>query len=255
MGRLRAIAVNTFRETVRDKILYNLVFFALLLIALSYLLRTLDILQEAKIIVDISLASISLFGVFIAIFVGVGLVYKEINRRTIFAIIAKPVSRPQFLVAKYLGLVLTILVNVSVMTAGMYLVLLFTERGLDPSLLKAVLLTCAELMVVTAIALFFSTFTTSTLSAIFTLAIFIIGSLSQELRLLAEKTGSEALRAVLALLYYGLPNLSHFNLRAEVVHHVLVPVESLLLPLAYGATYVLLTLGLACLIFWRRDFK
>lgn len=255
MQKLKAIAVNTFRETVRDKILYNLVFFALLLIALSYLLRTLDILQEAKIIVDISLASISLFGVFIAIFVGVGLVYKEINRRTIFAIVAKPISRPQFLVAKYLGLILTILVNVSVMTAGMYLVLLFTERGLDLSLLKAVLLTCVELMVVTAIALFFSTFTTSTLSAIFTLAVFIIGSLSQELRLLAEKTGSEALRLLLELLYYGLPNLGNFNLRAEAVHHVPVPVHSLVAPLAYGATYVLLTLGLSCLIFWRRDFK
>src|SRR5213596_1510604 len=118
MSRIIVIALNTFKENLRDKILYNLVFFGLLLIGSSILLSTLTMGEHAKIIQDIGLASINVFGVLIAIFVGIGLVSKEIDKRTIYSIIAKPISRSQFLLGKYCGLVLTLVVNVVIMTAG-----------------------------------------------------------------------------------------------------------------------------------------
>src|SRR6195256_1484759 len=136
LNRTLPIARNAFREAVRDRVLYNLVLFALLLIAAAIFLGELSGGQEAKITSDLGLSAILLFGVFIAIFVGVGLVYKEIERRTVYAIFAKPVGRGEFLIGKYLGLCLTLLVNVLVMGAGVSLALLYVSRGWDPLALR-----------------------------------------------------------------------------------------------------------------------
>ncbi|MEX1128027.1 MAG: ABC transporter permease subunit, partial [Vicinamibacterales bacterium] len=125
MRAVRYIAVNVFRESVRDRVPYNLVLFALLLIGASYLLGQLTAGQDVKIIKDLGLAAISIFGLFIAIFIGIGLVSKEVERRSIYALLAKPISRPQFIAGKYAGLTLTLLVNVAVMTAALYAVLAY----------------------------------------------------------------------------------------------------------------------------------
>src|SRR4026209_2391542 len=130
--RIGAIARNAFREAVRDRVLYNLVLFVLLLTAAAVFIGELSGGQERKIIVDLGLSAMLLFGVFIAIFVGVGLVYKEIERRTIYAIFAKPVGRGEFLVGKYLGLCLTLAINVLAMGAGVSVALLYVNRGWDP---------------------------------------------------------------------------------------------------------------------------
>src|SRR4029077_18414859 len=132
LGRILAISRNTFREAVRDRVLYNLVFFVLLLTAAAIFIGELSGGQERKIIVDLGLSAMLLFGVFIAIFVGVGLVYKEIERRTVYSIFSKPVGRGEFLLGKYLGLCLTLLVNVAVMGAGVSLALIYVKRGWDP---------------------------------------------------------------------------------------------------------------------------
>ena len=176
-----AIAVNVFRESVRDKVLYNLVAFAILLIGASYLLGQLTAGQDVKIIKDLGLAATSLFGLFIAIFIGIGLVSKEVERRSIYSLLAKPIHRYQLVLGKYAGLTLTLLVNVAIMAAALYAVLLSMAWGasaevqrawdapaLDPALLEAVGLILIELMLITAIALFFSTFSTPILSAAFT---------------------------------------------------------------------------------------
>ncbi|RPH58491.1 MAG: hypothetical protein EHM89_12280, partial [Acidobacteria bacterium] len=110
------IAINVFKESVRDKVLYNLVFFAVLLIGTSYLIGQLTAGQDIKIIKDLGLAATSVFGLFIAVFIGIGLVSKEVERRSIYALLSKPIRRHEFIVGKYLGLVLTLLINVSVMT-------------------------------------------------------------------------------------------------------------------------------------------
>src|SRR2546422_8427755 len=158
MNRITVIALNTFRETLRDKILYNLVFFGLLLIGSSILLSTLTIGEQVKIIRDIGLARINVFGVIIAIFVGIGLVSKEIEKRTIFTIIAKPVPRYLYLLGKYSGLALTLLVNIGIMAAGFFLTILVSKAGLSLALLKAVGLIFMELLVITAVGVSFFTF-------------------------------------------------------------------------------------------------
>src|SRR6266705_5511735 len=152
--RVAAIARNAFREAVRDRVLYNLVVFALLLIVGAIFLGELSAGQEAKIIVDLGLSAILLFGVFIAIFVGVGLVSKEIERRTLYAILSKPIGRGQFLLGKYLGLGLTLLINVAIMGVGVSLALLYIKRGWDPLVIHiwpAILLIYVELTILTAV--------------------------------------------------------------------------------------------------------
>src|ERR1043166_2633664 len=158
--RVIAIARNAFREAVRDRVLYNLLLFVLLLTAGAIFLGELSDGQEAKIIVDLGLSAILLFGVFIAIFVGVGLVYKEIERRTLYAILSKPIGRGEFLVGKYLGLCLTLLVNVAIMGVGLSLALIYIRRGWDPLAVRiwpAILLIYLELTIMTGVALLFST--------------------------------------------------------------------------------------------------
>src|SRR3954470_1616939 len=170
---VRVVAVNVFRESVRDRVPYNLVLFAILLIASSYLLGQLTAGQDVKIIKDLGLAATSVFGLFIAIFIGIGLVSKEVERRSIYSLLSKPVSRAEFITGKYAGLVLTLAVNVAVMTLAVYAVLGYMNwaagpesraawdaPAMDPRLLSAVFLIFLELMIITAVALFFSTFST-----------------------------------------------------------------------------------------------
>src|SRR5436189_3865464 len=171
MNATLAIAVNVFRESVRDKVLYNLVAFAILLIGASYMIGQLTAGQDVKIIKDLGLAATSMFGLFIAVFIGIGLVSKEVERRSIYALVSKPIHRYQLVVGKYCGLALTLAVNIAVMAVALYIVLAYMSWGvsehtvrawdapaLDAALLEAVALILVELMLVTAIALFFSTF-------------------------------------------------------------------------------------------------
>src|SRR5256886_7236725 len=213
-ARVLAIARNTFREAVRDRVLYNLVLFVLLLTGGAVFLGELSAAQEEKIIVDMGLSAMLLFGVFIAIFVGVGLVYKEIERRTVYAIFAKPVSRGESMVGKYLGLCLTLFVNVLVMGAGVSLALLYVSRGWDSlalSIWPAILLIYIELMILTGVALLFSCFSSPALSALLTFFVFIIGHFSADLKGLANSMGSVAARWLFRSLYYLLPNLANLS--------------------------------------------
>ena len=179
------IATNVFRESVRDKVLYNLVLFAVLLMGASFLIGQLTAGQDIKIIKDLGLAATSVFGLFIAVFIGIGLVSKEVERRSIYSLLAKPIERYQLVLGKYAGLLLTLAVNMAVMAAALYVVLGVMRwfapenmlKGLDapaidPAMLKADLLIFMELAVITAIAVFFSTFSTPILSATFTFGLF-----------------------------------------------------------------------------------
>jgi ABC-type transport system involved in multi-copper enzyme maturation permease subunit len=255
MTRVAVIALNTFKENVRDKILFNLVVFGLLLIGSSILLSTLTIGEQTKIIKDIGLAGINLFGAVIAVFVGIGLVSKELERRTIYTIIAKPLPRYQFLLGKYFGLTLTLFVNIAIMVVGFFLILLFEQMVPDAGLMEAILLIFVELLVLTAVAVMFSTFTTPTLSATFTLAIYVIGHLTDDLKALAAKLPQGLTKVFLDLLYYILPNLSNFNIKGQAVHGIPVEPQYLLAALAYGLAYGAGILVLACVIFQRRDFR
>jgi ABC-type transport system involved in multi-copper enzyme maturation permease subunit len=255
MKRVMVIALNTFKENLRDKILYNLVFFGLVLIGTSILLASLSMGEQAKIMKDLGLASINVFGVLIAIFVGIGLVSKEIEKRTIYTIIAKPIPRYQFLLGRYSGLGLTLLVNTAIMAAGFVLILLLTGIGLDIGLTKAIILIVAELLLIVAVAVMFSTFTTPTLSATFTLAVYVIGHLTGDLKALGDKLEHSLISGVLGVLYYALPNLTYFNIKSEAVNGMPVSWAYLFQAASYGVLYTAFVMIAACMIFERRDFK
>lgn len=252
--KILPIATNTFREAVKDKVLYALLFFALLMIGGSLILGTLSVGEHIKILKDFGLASISIFGTLIAIFVGVGLVYKEIERKTVYSLLAKPISRSEFVLGKYVGLLFTVAVEVAVM-AGLLLALVYVYQGTAAThLLIAVFLTTIEIMVMMAVALFFSSFSTPILSGMFTLAVYLIGHLSADLLTFGEKIHDAKTLAVTRLIYYLAPNLETFNVRASVVHGEAVGWEYVLYATAYGLVYVGALLCLTALIFSRRDF-
>jgi len=256
--RTATIARNAFREAVRDRVLYNLVLFVLLLTAGAVFLGELSASQESKIIVDMGLSAMLLFGAFIATFVGVGLVYKEIERRTVYSIFSKPVGRGEFLVGKYLGLCLTLLVNVMVMAAGVMLALVYVKGGWNPLALKilpAVLLIYMELTILTAVALLFSSFSTPALSALLTFFIFIIGHFSADLKTFASTFGSSGARWLFTGLYYLLPNLANFSYITPAAHGQMPPAMTLVASIVYALVYITILLTAATLIFDRRSFK
>jgi ABC-type transport system involved in multi-copper enzyme maturation permease subunit len=268
MRAVALIALNVFRESVRDKVLYNLVFFAILLMGASYLIGQLTAGQDVKIIKDLGLAATSVFGLFISVFIGIGLVSKEVERRSIYSLLAKPVDRRQIVLGKYLGLVLTLAVNVSIMAAALYVVLGFMSwsepaemkkaweaSAVDPAMLKAIFLILVELAVVTAIALFFSTFSTPMLSAAFTFGLYVAGHLSSDLRNFEQVVDQPAAARLAHGLYWVLPNLAPFDVKSAVVHGQPVPLGYIGLTSAYGLIYIAILLLAAMFIFARRDFK
>jgi ABC-type transport system involved in multi-copper enzyme maturation permease subunit len=265
---LALIAVNVFRESVRDKVLYNLVAFAILLMAASYLIGQLTAGQDVKIIKDLGLAATSVFGLFIAIFIGIGLVSKEVEKRSIYSLLSKPINRPQLVVGKYAGLLLTLAVNLSVMAVALYAVLAYMSWGLpaaaakawdrpalDPAMLRAFVLTFDELAIVTAIAVFFSTFSTPLLSAALTFGFFVAGRFSADLRNFDQAVDSRVAAGIARALYWVLPNLASFDVRAQVVHGQPVTTSYVALMSGYGLLYIAAIVAGATLIFSKRDFK
>jgi ABC-type transport system involved in multi-copper enzyme maturation permease subunit len=256
--RISAIARNAFREAVRDRVLYNLVLFVLMLTGASIFIGELSGGQERKVIVDLGLSAMLLFGAFIAIFVGVGLVYKEIERRTIYAVFSKPVGRGEFLVGKYLGLCTTLLVNVLVMGVGVSLALFYVSRGWDPlipTIWPAVLLIYLELMLLTAVALLFSSFSSPALSALLTFMVFIIGHFSADLKNLAVSMGSTGARWLFTGLYYLLPNLANYSFITPAAHGRAPAPGFVIATALYAFIYITVILAAATLIFSRRNFK
>jgi ABC-type transport system involved in multi-copper enzyme maturation permease subunit len=262
------IAVNVFRESVRDKVLYNLLVFAVLLISASYLLGQLTAGQDIKVIKDLGLAAISVFGLLIAIFIGIGLVWKEVDKRSIYGVLSKPISRQQFVLGKYLGLVLTLGVNLAIMTVSFYGVLAYLAwaappttvaasalPAADPGMLQAIVLIGVELSLVTAIALFFSTFSSPFLSAALTFALWVAGHFNEDLRNFESIVDSQAAAWLTRSLYYVLPNFSAFDIKAQVVHGQRISGGDFALTVAYGTLYVALLLTAAVVIFGRRDLK
>jgi ABC-type transport system involved in multi-copper enzyme maturation permease subunit len=268
MRAISWIAVNVFKESVRDRVPYNLAIFAVLMIASSFLIGQLTAGQDVKIIKDLGLAAIAVFGLFIAIFIGIGLVSKEVERRSIYSLLAKPISRTQFIIGKYAGLVLTLAVNVGVMTAALYVVLgyltymqppaaraAWDAPGVDPRLLKAIGLIFVELMMVTAIALFFSTFSTPLLAAALTFGLYIVGHFNTDLKNFDTIVDSRPAVWLARGVYHTVPDFSAFDIKTEVVHGLPVAAGYIGTTMGYGFAYIAALLVISVLVFARRDFK
>ena len=251
---LVAIATHTFKEAVRDRILVLFVVFAVLLMAFSTVISWLTVGSELKIVTDIGLAALAFFGMLVAVFVGITLVHKEVEKRTIYAVLAKPVPRWLFLLGKYLGLMLTLAVVLGLMSV-FYIALVTWKGGTFPShLLPAIWLTYLEVSVITSVAILFSCFTTPMLAAVFTIGTYLLGHLSWGLReLSAELTGAASWLAI--GIYYLLPDLETFNVRSQVVHDLALPRGYLLESFIYAAAYTTGMMLLAVILFRRRDLK
>ncbi len=254
LSRIVAVAANTFRETVRERVLYNLLFFALLMTASSLLLGQLSIRQDEKIVKDLGLASVDIFGTVIALFIGVGLIGKEIERRSLHPLLARPLRRHEFLLGKFVGLGVTLLVNTLLMSLGLFATLLLRYRRADPALLKAVLAIYMSLLLVVAVTLFFSTLATSTLVAtLFSLGVVVAGRYSEVIRNMRDVTNVP--EWVVTGLYWALPNFHNFDIKTEVVHGDPVALAALGYMAAYLVIYAAILLLLAQIAFSRRDLQ
>jgi len=252
--KIRAIAGITFKEAKRDRILYLLFFFAAVGIVASRVLAILTVGDRIKIIKDVGLASISLFGVLMAILIGTGLVYKEIDKKTIYTLLAKPLYRAEFILGKFLGLVVTLFVMTAAMTLIFLAIAYAHTLKFEGRLLVAVAYIFLELVLITAVAILFSSFSTPILSSLFALAFYLIGHLSWGLELIIKKMQPGAGKVLVRGLYMILPDLENFNFKTEVVHGLTIPPGIYLSSFLYGVCYTAFILGLAVLIFRRRDF-
>lgn len=252
--KIRAIAANTFREAIRDRILYLLLFFAAASIIFSRILALLTVGDRVKIIKDVGLASLSLFGALMAILMGTGLVYKEIEKKTIYSILSKPIHRYQFLLGKYFGLVLTLFVMLALMSVIFLALVFFHTFSVEWTLLVAIFYIFVEVCLITAVAILFSCFSTPILSSIFSLSFYLIGHLSWGLETTIQKIKPGFGKVLAQVLYTFLPDLENFNFKTEIVHGLSIPSNIHLYSILYGFFYSAFLLGLAIWIFRKRDF-
>jgi ABC-type transport system involved in multi-copper enzyme maturation permease subunit len=255
LDRILAIATNTVREAIRNRVLYTLLFFALALIGTGVLVSTLSYVEGERILQDVGFAAIRLFAVAIAIFVGIGLIHREVDRRTIFTILSKPISRSEFLLGKYLGLLLTLWLQIAVMGLGFVAVSWLAGAPVGLVHLAALGLIGAEIAVVVAIALLFSAFTSPMLASLFTTALWLIGHLSRDLRNLGAQSPLASVKQATELLYRTLPDLGAFDLTMHATRAVPITISDVAFPLLYAAGYATLLLLAATWIFDRRDFR
>ena len=258
MRRASVVALNTFREAVRDRVLYNLVFFALLMMAAAIAVGQISVGIEQTVIVSLGLSAISVIGLLISIFIGVALVSKEMDKRTLYALLAKPVRRWEFLLGKFAGLVLTLAVNTAAMALGLLLVMIYMKHSLERSdavVLVAVYFILLKLALIVALALLFSCFTTPLLAILFTVGLYIVGLYVQELRNLPVEVMSPAMSAFTKWLSYLLPNFENFNVMAMAAHGRAVPGALILQNTLYMVVYCTIVLTAAAVVFSRRDLK
>jgi len=258
MKRIGVVALNTFREAVRDRVLYNLVFFALVMMAASVIVGQISIGIEKMVIVTLGLSAVSVIGLLISVFIGVGLVSKEMDKRTLYALLAKPVRRWEFLLGKFGGLLLTLAVNTAAMGVGLFLALLYLRQTVersDVTVFVAVYFIWLKLALVVALALLFSCFTTPLLAILFTVGIYIAGLYVQELRDLPKEVMSPTLAAFTKWFSYLLPNFENYNIMAMAAHDRFVPGLFILHNTLYTILYCTVVLTVAVLVFSRRNLK
>jgi ABC-type transport system involved in multi-copper enzyme maturation permease subunit len=255
LHRIGVLALNTYREAVRDKLLYNLLLFAALMIASSILLAQLQIGKDERIYRDVGLSAIAFFGVLIAIFVGINLVYREISTKTVYTMLSKPVRRWEFLVGKYAGLLSLLAVEVAIMSACFLGVLVWKGSEFSMGLVWAITTIYLELALVTAIAIFFSSFTTPYLAGMFTVALWITGHLLSDLRAFGQHTDVTGLKPLVETLYWTLPNLDRLDFKADASAGRPIELARVGMASLYAVLYSFGLIAASMLLFQRRDFR
>jgi ABC-type transport system involved in multi-copper enzyme maturation permease subunit len=256
-ARIVHIASNTFREAVRDRVLYNLIVFALLMSGASILVGQISIGIERLVVINLGLTAVSLFGMVIAIFIGIGLVSKEIEKRTLYTVLSRPVRRWEFIVGKFFGLAGTLVVNTFFMAIGVFVSLLYVSHHFqkqDVWVLVALYFIVLQFLIITALTLFFSSFSSPLLSAVFAFSLFVIGSFAEDLRGFAG-IAHGLTRWLATGAAYLVPNFSALNVISLVAHAEPVPGQLILFNSAYALIYATMAISGAVLVFERRNLK
>jgi len=250
-----AIASLTYKETIRNRILINILLFAVALIGLSLVIGEWSLGEQAKVIKDFGLSAMSLFGLLIAIFIGIRLMVQELEQKTLYLVASKPVRRWEILFGKFAGLSMTLLLNVILMLLALWAVDWVIEKRIDFQLAAAVVLIYVEILLIVAFALFFSSLMSPTLAAVATLAVFIAGHLSQILRDYVQIRPGTGLKGLYMAIYYVIPNLENLNLKMAVVEHLERPPHAVGMGILYGVLYLSFVLIATCMIFEKKDLK
>jgi len=250
-----AIALNTFREARRDRAQWILLLYAVIVVGGAFVLSPLAMGEGYRVTRDLGLAAMSLVGVVLIVFVGSGLVQKEVERRTVLTVLAKPVRRPEFLIGKYLGMLAMVGMVFLAMLVLLVVVLWLRERHIDPAVLVAAGFTFGELAVMTAVAVAFSSFVSPALSGVFTLALFVSGHFSSDLLRFAESVDGTPLAGVARGAYLILPHLDAFNFRAEAAYGVIPELSVVMSAALYAILYSAALIAVGCGVFARREFR
>ncbi|NLG19052.1 MAG: ABC transporter permease subunit [Fibrobacter sp.] len=253
MNSILIISANTFKETIRNKVLYNILLVAGVALFLSMAFGDLSVFSRAQVMADFGLATMSLTGLLLAVFIGVGMLGREISSKTVYSVLTRPVTRESFILGKFFGLFATLMMNFALISVVFFIFISLLGTSVKPSLSWAVVLTAAEMAVMISAAIFFSSFTTPTLAAIFSISFYVAGHLNNMIGIGAEQQNSVIWRTILKLLYFAFPNLDHFNIRARVVYELSIPEGYIAGALLYGLLYTTLLLSLSILFFSRKD--
>ncbi len=253
MKTIAIIAINTFRETIRNKVLYNILLFAGIIIVLSISFGKWSVFARVQVMQDFGLATMSLSGLLLAVFIGVAMLGKEVTSKTVYMMASKPITRSSIIIGKYTGLCLTLCINFLLMSIFFFGALLFIGGTIYLKLISAVLLTMVEMGVIVSVALLFSTITTPTLSAIFTIGFYIAGHFNDLVGIETLDQSKALLKPILKILYYVLPNLEHFNIRTPVVYDLPLSGDYVFFAVVYGLLYIVLLLSLSCALFTKKD--
>ncbi|HUX07889.1 MAG TPA: ABC transporter permease [Acidobacteriota bacterium] len=253
MRAVYTIARNTFREAIRDRILYLFLGFAVLLIVSSKLFSMLTVGDETKIIKDLGLGAIQFFSMLISVMMSVMLVSREVENRTAFNILAKPVRRHSFILGKYFGLLAIIVANLLLMTAALLVIIFLYQGEIDLTIFTGAGMTFLEMAVLCAFAVLFAMVTKPILGSVLTLAVFVVGHMTQGIWLLTERLQDAVTRFIVAVVYYVLPNLERFNFKSELVHSLPIPAAAVWWAILYALIFTALALFLAWLKFREKD--
>ncbi len=251
--RLIAVAQTTFRETIRNKVMLHLVGFALAMLALGWVVSNWSLGEPAKVVTDIGLSVTALVGCAIALFSGIVLVWGEVEQRTVLPILAKPLPRWEFVIGKFFGFSTAVILVYVGMNIALSILLVMVGAHITPQVLEAMYLSAWEVILVIALALLFSSFSTPTLSAIFTVTLFVAGRFSGDLLNFIHENPLSDSRSVLQAVYAVIPHLAYFNLRVEAVHSLPIIEGRLLWATVYGVIYCSTLLGVATVVFRGRD--
>ena len=253
--RIWAIAANSFREVIRDRILYFIGFFALLMAFAWRLLPEIAVGTHQKIFLDLGLAAIGLLGVIVAVFVGTELINKEIDKRTILVLIPKPLSRAEFILGKHLGLSGVLAVMLGVMLVIYLLMLLGMKVSFQAlPLIVSVFYLGLELILIAAVAIAFGVFTSSIIATLMTFGVYLMGHISKDLIQLGIISKNPNILAITKNIYLILPDLERLNFRNEAVYGLLPSADVLIGNALYSLVYTGLLLGISIFIFSRRQF-